>query len=85
MHLPRLKHLKLPLECRSYLYPILDQIFDCRHSIYPLALQQSYNEIETASLAAIDFKLRHYQNPMMVPLSAHMKASPSPQTSASCT
>ena len=35
MHLPRLKHLKLPLERRSYFYPILDQIFDCRHSIYP--------------------------------------------------
>jgi hypothetical protein len=40
MHLPRLKHLKLPVERRSYRYPILDQIFDCRHSIYPLALQQ---------------------------------------------
>jgi hypothetical protein len=25
MHLPRLKHLKLPLEYRSYFYPILDQ------------------------------------------------------------
>jgi hypothetical protein len=40
VYLPRLKHLKLPLERRSYFYPILDQIFDCRHSIYPLALQQ---------------------------------------------
>ena len=41
------------LERRSYFYPILDQIFDCRHAICLPTLQQSYrNEIETASPAS---------------------------------
>jgi putative transposase len=53
MHLPQLKRLKLPLELRSYFYPILDQTYDCRHAICLPTLQQSHrNEIETGSPAS---------------------------------